>query len=108
MPGLAAAAPNPVLDEIVEQDAFAAVKVNARVLAELGNAAEVIGGAGAVWHDGQDLDAVGGADGPAHAALWIDPGSNMSVSLGQNADRRRRPAQERFMDDAQCQHVEAG
>ena len=103
-----AGATDAVGQQVVMEDAFAPVKINSHGLSAGSHAAEMVAGPGPVVQHGQDLHAVRRAHRPAHAALRIDPRRQEGVDLGQHAHRRRRPAQERLMDNAQGEHVVTG
>lgn len=90
------------------QAAVAAVESNSTSLPKTDNAAEMIGGTGAVFEHGQNLHRVRRANRPANTALRIDARSQVGMSLGQHPDRFRDPAKQCLMHDAERQSVEAG
>lgn len=105
-PGLARSA-DTVGGQVVMQHALGAVQANGQLLAVRRHAAHAVDGAGPVLQDGQHLDTVRRADAPADAALRVDARRDEGVGVGEDQDRRRRPAQERLVQDAEAQHVVA-
>ena len=102
--GRSAAAPasakDAVVHQVVVQGALAAVEVNAHLLANGSNAANVVSDAGPVFEHGQDLHAVGRTYLASDSALRIDAGRNERMNLSQHARRRRSPAQQRLVQNS--------
>ena len=97
-----------VLRQVVTEHPLRAVKADVHFLAERRHAAETVDRPRAVFQDGQHLHAIRRADRSADAAFGIDARWDEGMDLGEDANRRRHPAQQGLVEDAEGQHVEAG